>query len=317
MRKLWFVVVIVLIGGCALVLLFPALAYVPMGHFRHEAFFAGKPTNYWVRAIQGESFLGQAPPKMDVGQALSEGGNESVGVLTQMLEDPDRNVRKQAMLALFHIGADAKPSGPVLSEIMKKEENSALFLSASAALAKADPELECETLGVVLRDKSNPDRRYWALAVLLDEAAHCQPILPAVQELFQEPDSPMRVDAIRVLGRLQQPPEPLAAALCAILNTNQIENSGVQAVEALGELGSGAKTAVPLLIKILKDPSTRESGRSFGPPHLPGVIIALGRIGPSAAACTPALEGLLAKTKDDQTRRHIREALALIGGQGK
>ncbi len=137
---------------------------------------------------------------MDVGQTLRDGGKESVGVLTQMLQDPDRTVRRQAMLALFYIGAEAKPAAPVLADMMKKEENSVLFMAASTALAKADPELECETLAVVLRGKNNRDCRACALAILLDSAAQCLAILPAVQELFQEPDVGLRIDAIRVLG---------------------------------------------------------------------------------------------------------------------
>ena len=174
MRKLWCLAIIVLIAACALVFLFPGLAYVPLGRLNHEAFFNGKPTSYWTRAVQGEGFLGQAPPKMDVGQALRDGGKESVGVLTQMLQDPDRNVRRQAMLAVFYIGAEAKPAAPVLAEMMKREENSVVFMAASAALAKADPELECETLAVVLRNPSNRDCRACALAVLLDKAASLQ-----------------------------------------------------------------------------------------------------------------------------------------------
>jgi HEAT repeat protein len=312
MRKYWILVIILLLGFCTAIVLFPALAYVPLGHFNHEAFFAGKPTSYWKRAVQGEGFLGHGPPPGDVGQTLRDGGKESVGVLTQMLQDPDRHVRRQAALALLHIGADAKAAGPALAEIVQKEDNSVMFLSASAALARADPELECQTLAAVLRDKSNPERRAWAMALLLDGFGPCQNILPVVQEVYQEPDNGMRVDTIRVLGRMHQPPEPLAEALCAILNTDQIETVGVQAVEALGELGAGAKASVPLLIKILKSPSTRPSGRNFGPPHLPGVVIALGRIGKDANASVPDLEAILAKTKDDQLRRHTNEALAKI-----
>ncbi|HLN32571.1 MAG TPA: hypothetical protein VK395_32885 [Gemmataceae bacterium] len=314
MRKFWFLAIIVFLGACVVVvLLFPAAAYVPLGFLRNEAFFAGKPTSYWTRAVQGKSFLGHEPDKMDVGQTLRDGGKDSVGVLTQMVEDPDHAVRRQALLALFYIGADAKPAAPVLADIMKKEDNTAIFLSADAALSKADPKLECETLAAVLRDKSHSARRAWAIAILLDRAGQCQEILPAVQELLQESDTGLRIDAIRVLSRMHQPPEPLAASLCAILTTDQVKTSGVQAIEALGELGAAAKPGVPLLIKILEDPSTRSSGRNFGPPHLPGVIIALGHIGPEAGPSVPALKKLLGKTHDEQLRRHAREALAQIG----
>jgi len=318
MRKFWFLAILAFLGASVVVvLLFPAAIYVPLGYLRSEAFFAGKPTNYWTRAVQGKSFLGHEPPKMDVGQTLRDGGKESVGVLTQMVKDPDRTVTRQALLALFYIGADAKPAAPVVAELMKTEDNSAIFLSADAALSKADPKLECETLAAVLRDKSNLARCAWAIAIMLERAAQCQEILPAVQELLQESDTGLRIDAIRVLGRMHQPPEPLAAALCAILNTDQVTTSGVQAVEALSELGAAAKPGVPLLIKILEDPATRSSGRNFGPPHLPGVIIALGRIGPEAGPSVPALKKLLAKTKDEQLRRHVQEALAKIGEPAK
>ncbi len=40
-----------------------------------------------------------------------------------------------------------------------------------------------------------------------------------------------------------QPPEPLVVALCAILNTDQVKTVGVQAIEALGELGATPKPA--------------------------------------------------------------------------
>ncbi len=69
-RRLLIGIVIVTAGLAAFVLAFPHTASVFVGLVRHEAFFAGKPTNYWIRALKHEEFLGQAQPAGDIGKTL-------------------------------------------------------------------------------------------------------------------------------------------------------------------------------------------------------------------------------------------------------
>src|SRR5918912_1477151 len=89
----------ILVIACfvALILAFPALIYVPLGVLRHEAFFRGKPTDYWVQALRQEPYMGQAPPTGDVGKTLREGGAAAVPVLSAITENPDDTLRAQAL----------------------------------------------------------------------------------------------------------------------------------------------------------------------------------------------------------------------------
>jgi hypothetical protein len=97
-----------------------------------------------------------------------------------------------------------------------------------------------------------------------------------------------RILAIRVLWGMRQPAGPLVAALCRILSSDDT-SAGVQAIEALGEMGPAAALAVPTLLKLLNDPQIELVGHRWGPPHKAAVIRTLGKIGPEAAATLPAL----------------------------
>jgi len=109
--KRWLVgIVIVLICSLAVSWLFPASLYVSLGTLRREAFFDGKPTSYWVRALKQERFLGHPPPGGDVGKTLREGGAAAVPVLRAMTADPDESVRSEALRVLTFLGPDAKPA---------------------------------------------------------------------------------------------------------------------------------------------------------------------------------------------------------------
>src|SRR5262249_16831359 len=127
-RLLW--TILVLAGCLALALAFPAAVYVPWGYLRHEASFAGKPTNDWIRALKHEGFLGHGAPTGDIGKTLRDGGSAAVPVLCEIAEDPDGDVRQEALTALSLIGPEARSATPVLAATIKKEENSSRFLTA-------------------------------------------------------------------------------------------------------------------------------------------------------------------------------------------
>jgi HEAT repeat protein len=317
MRKRWLVVGILFVIACsvAAALAFPAAVYVSMGLVRREAFFAGKPTNYWVRALKREGFMGHQPPAGDIGKTLREGGPAAVPVLCELADNPDANIRYEAMLGLSLIGSEAEAATPVLTATIKKEMNSARFLVASEALAKANPVAAAETLSAVLRDKHAVGRA-WALAVLLKLAPGGRDTLPALREILQDPDEDprLRVEAIHVLWRLKQPAEPLVAALCAILDAGK-DDAGVQALEILAEMETAAKAAVPTLLKLLDKPTLATTGRAWGRPHRQAVIRTLGKIGPEANAAVPALIAILKSNND--LRKEVVAALAQMGPPAK
>src|SRR5207302_11301187 len=120
-----------------------------------------------------------------------------------------------------------------------RENSSSRFLIAGETLYKVDPALAEETLTTVLHDKDNLGGRAWALAVLLKLAPDAHGTVPALSKMVHDPDARLRVQARRVLWHMKEPAEPLVAALCAEACA---DNSavGVQAIEALGEMGSAA-----------------------------------------------------------------------------
>jgi HEAT repeat protein len=289
------------------------MVYVPMGSLRREAFFDGKPTNYWVRALKQEGFLGHAPPPGDVGKTLREGGGAAVPVLREMASSPDENVRAETLRVLTYLGPEAKPATPELAAAMKAEDNSNRFMLASEALAKADPVAAAETLGTVLHDKTNDSRRSWALMELLKLAPEGQEALPALKDIISDPkeDALLRIQATRMLWRLHEPADPLLATLVAIVTTPR-SPAGVQAVEALGDMGPSAKPALPTLLKILDDRSVPLTGQRWGPLHRAAVIHAVGEIGPEAREAMPKLLAYL-KTNNYFVRVHVAIALANMG----
>jgi HEAT repeat protein len=121
----------------------------------------------------------------------------------------------------------------------------------------------------------------------------------------------LRVEAIRVLGRLKQPAEPLVSALCAIASDPK-SSAGVQALEALGEFGPAAKPALPVLLGLVNKPELAMTGGRWGPAHRAAVIRSLGQIGPEAASAVPALLAL-PSFNNYFIRREVAMAAAHMG----
>jgi HEAT repeat protein len=321
-RKRWFIGILVGIACAgALALAFPALVYKPLGLLRHEASFGGKPTSYWARALKHEGYLGHAPPAGDAGKTLREGGPAAVPVLCQLAEDPDDDLRAEALRVLSFLGPEARDATPALTAAMKKEDHSTRFLLASEALAKIDPPASAEALSAVLCDKTNDARRAWALSELVRLAPQGGEALPALNETAlpvlngilhdRGEDGVLRVQAGRVLWLLKQPAEPVVAALCEVVTADQ-SPAGVQALDALGEMGPAAGPALPTLLQLLEKPGLPAVGRQWGPPHRAAVIRAVGLIGPEARAAVPALLSIL-QSNNYVLRTEVALALARIG----
>jgi len=315
MQKRWLLCILVLILiGLTLALVTPAPFYLSLGVVRHEAFFAGKPTNYWARALKQDRFLGHAPPQGDIGKTLRQGGAAAVPVLCEIAQSADDKLRYEALLALSVMGPGAKAAEPTLEAAIKREKESSKFLLASETLARLDPGAATAVLSVVLRDKEDEgSRRSWALATLLKYAPETQGALPTLKELVQDKDDSvlLRVQALLLLWRLKQPVDPLISELC-ITASEPKGLAGVQSLEALGDMGPDAAAAVPALLKLLEKPGLAMLGTRWGPAHKAAIVRTLGKIGPAAAPAVPALLVLL-KSNKPQIQWEVSVALGKIG----
>src|SRR5213080_4588916 len=119
MRKRWpFGILVVIAVLVVLAWLFPTIIYVPLGLVKGEATFDGKPTDYWVHALNHQGLLGQSPPAGDAGKALRQGGAAAVPVLCEIAQGADQNLRTEALNALSLMGPEAKAARPVLETIL-------------------------------------------------------------------------------------------------------------------------------------------------------------------------------------------------------
>ena len=59
--------------------------------------------------------------------------------------------------------------------------------------------------------------------------------------------------------------------LCTIADADK-GTAGVQAVEALGDMGPAAKPAVPALVKLLQRPKLAVTGNRWGAPHQAAIV---------------------------------------------
>jgi HEAT repeat protein len=319
MRRLSLWILFLAIAGSAiLVLLFPSIALIGLGRVRGEAFFEGRPTDYWARALNGEAFLGQAAPAGDFGQTLRAGGAAAVPVVCELIERPEPKLRLQGLSVLALMGAEAASATPALAKVLQTEGETACFILAAKTLAKLNPGLATTELSAIVGNKADQgDRRSWALVGLQELAPNCSAAAPILDELARDrnEDVLLRVAAIAVLTRLGRPSEALVTILCDTALTEQTP-AGVQALQILGEMGPAARSAVPALIKLLERPNLPMAGLPFGPPHRQAVVESLGMIGPDASPALPALLATL-QISNLLVRTEVALALARIGPAAK
>jgi HEAT repeat protein len=256
-----------------------------------EATFEGKPTDYWVAALKQEGFLGHSPPSGDAGKTLREGGAAAVPVLCEIVHGSDDNTRAEALNTLNLMGTEAKAAMPMFKELLQSEKNGSRFLLAGRSMAKVDPAAAGEALAAVLREKdSDFSRRAWSLTILLEISPKGQEALEAVKAIYDDPktDPVLRVQAIDELFHLGQPVEPMIPVLCDMVKAEK-GTAGAQALTVLGAMGPAAKSAVPVLLGLLKTPSLPLVGNAWGPASRAAIFQTLGQIGPDAGAAVPVL----------------------------
>jgi hypothetical protein len=304
MRKRWsFAIIVLIVALLGLAWLFPNAVYVPVGYVKGEATFDGKPTDYWVHALNQEGFFGQAPPPGDAGKTLRQGGSAAVPVLCEIAQGPDNNLRLGALNALALMGAEAKTAKPMLQATVKTETDRSRFYLASDALAHVDAAAAADVMSAILGDKQETlSRKTFAFAALLRMAPQGQEAVPTLKEVFNDAkeDVLLRVLAAEVLSNMNQPAESLLPAVCEMV-TAENSSVGVQALLVLASMGPAAKPAVPTLLKVADRPNLPLAAATrWGPPNRRAVYRTLGFIGPDASAAIPRLLGSLQASRSPE-----------------
>lgn len=195
-------------------------------------------------------------------------------------------VRTDIVRALKSIGPAAEAAVPRLMEIMTSDDDGRTRIEAAAALARIVPETPEGKQGFSA-----------LVSIVRDEESYLQ---ESAVELLGDIGGPKSVDVLIDVLKVERRSDD-----------ESLERS---VINALGEVGPAAASAVPVLRDLLKDEDQSEV-------HI-SIVCTLGRIGPAAKSAVPHFEKLrerYADSDDDWYRQRIDEAieLILVDGEGR
>lgn len=271
-----------------------------LGKLRGEAFFQSRPTSYWAGALRAD------PAKQADAQArLEQGGGEAVPVLVGLLRDysarDDAELRWKAAEILAKLGPDANESGSALVAALRDPDPHVQAVCASALAKVGVPaDIAVPLLGELLK---SGDAVVVARALSQYKAA-ASPALPALVELLQDESRSVeaRWNAARTIGKIG--PEAVSA-VPALMKFLKDKDGTLRehCAEAIGDIGPGVgPEAITALIPVLSDPVTRVRRDA---------VRSLGYIGPAAREAVPEIKKLV-EDKEEMVREAARAALKKV-----
>lgn len=258
------------------------------GWMAGEPFYRGRAATAWRHDLRQSDEAGAVAAR----DALAAGKGEAVPVCVWLLEHaPEPEVQWRAADALRLIGKpDATAAGPVLVKALDDPDPlvRGAVVQAVGALA---PDVPGAVPALV---RLFPDVQ--AVGAVANFGPAGAEAVPRLIELLRHPDSKVRWNAARTLGKIGEPALPAVPELVAVMGTDPDALAREHCAESLGQIGPKAVSAIPALVKALADPE---------PKVRRDAVRSLGQFGPAAKAALPDVK---ARTKDENER--VREAAA-------
>lgn len=261
-----------------------------------DASYQGKPVSHWQRQLSSATPL----DRWNAAIALGETGpaaSAAIPALTAAFKDKDERVQAGAAAALAKIG---KPAVPALIELARKGDRRqrrwALYALGRSASPEAFP-----VLIEAMNDRVD-DVREKAAEGLHRAGLDGPDAVRIFSAAMKDTNSAVRFWAAFGLGDAGVP-----SGVPALTAALQDENKNVRAIscESLGKLGPASRAAVPALIERLQDD-----------PYVQNFsILALGGIGPGAAAALSHLERLAEQSESSRVRHNAAWSIARIRGE--
>jgi HEAT repeat protein len=193
---------------------------------------------------------------------------DAIVPLAKLLNDAEKEVRLQALVALDGFGAEAEP---VVSFIAAAVKDADPFvrrraLKTLAPLAKTSTIARVGLLDVMKAEES--EDRQMAAKTLQGVKG---PAVPGLTKLLAEKRAEVRLLAVQTLATIGAEAAPAAPALLELLEKEENKEVRLSMIGALGRLGTEGKAAIPVLAKLLSedDKSTRlevvKALSGFGP----------------------------------------------------
>lgn len=218
---------------------------------------------------------------------------DATGALLQQLKDKNVEVRREALIALAQIGPGAAAATPtLLSEL--KDEKSEVRPGAAYALVKIGAKKEVvPILAKTIQDSKNKLLREvsaWGLITLEPgNADYAKMSLPLIIDGLSHEWDLVRLESVTALSSLGSGARAAVPELVKLLDKEKNPRIRSEALGTLGDIGSPSVEAMPAILRSLADPV---------PIVRYSACYGLGKIGPDAKEAVPVLAGNL-KSKDE------------------
>jgi HEAT repeat protein len=202
---------------------------------------------------------GDARVRRRAARSLGFFGDDAVDVAPRLaetsLEDPDSDVRAEAVNALERLGTPDR----VLFDnavAMLRHERADVRARAGWAIGKLDPDLAVEALPALaerVEADEAIDGRFGATWAAARMRSHDPAAVRLLIAALADAEGDVRAEAARALAETGPPAAPAVPALAALL-TDPDPFAREQAARALGRIGAPAPEAVDGLRRLLRDP---------------------------------------------------------------
>ena len=240
-------------------------------------------------------------PKAERGEQVSicrqfvryRGKSEDVAkALAEVIRGGDVNLADSALTALGQFGPRAAPAAAAIAELLKdpkfnqviRHRVAMLFGNIGPAGKAAVPAL----LEVANDDKADEYLRQQAISSLGAIGPGASGAVAGLAKMVKGSRPQFRYAILSAISQIDPLHEALVPALVELVKDAEARRTGVRssAMTLLGGLGADAKAAVPGLVAMLRENLPAFEKRD--------VIVALGRIGPSAGEAVAAIKEQLA-----------------------
>ena len=316
-KRLLIWTVIFLSAGLVLALMHPAVYYTIFGYLKREAFYAGRPTSYWVHALKKEEdSYGESGPFGAEGKALRDGRSDAIPVLVEMLGHVDASARSQALVTLNVMKLKSPELISPLRNLLNIESDLTNLRLAMQVLTQVDQEASLDAPADVLRKNTHLRSRVWSVVALTGQTKENSSIIEILRDALDDEEAQVRMQAAVALDKVG----PRAAGAIPQLR-ERLSDADVRvrlsAAEATWHLTKAAEPALAVLIDILPlaahEIDEPDAGEITAVPVRPlrlRALLVLSEMGPLAGQAAPALIGTL---KDEDIT--LRTASALVLGR--
>jgi HEAT repeat protein/S1-C subfamily serine protease len=242
----------------------------------------------------------------DLLAALGPEAKNAVPDLLELIQDKDDILRAKALKALSEIGFITQADLPKVVNAMK-DPKSEVRLNAILAIRHMGEEADLAVPGLIerLKDESG-DVRLEAIKTLGNLGPLAKAAVPALAEVLQRRDKrhDVRQEAALAIGNIHSD-DPAGAALGASALEaglrDPIREVRLSSLQGLEKLGADGKTAVPQILKELKEKDREMRGQA---------VVTLGAIGPDAREAVIPLAQMV--VEDKELRNPAGQSLAKI-----